>query len=453
MSNPATIRALVTRTSSSITINHNAQGGYATLTIGVVMLLIITLMTIYATRSGILDIRTAADRARYAQAMAQAERFVEQGFAWVMRNRDNLDPNVWTGATHYGACSGGAAVPCGDGNTNRYDNTYRYVCYGDGNNDGRIDGTVSCGSRVVFYLVGQTHAATATQTNYDIVARGGILAYDEQGNIENLSSLRATAVVKQGIYFYSINNPDEVPAPFVAAGNVDLSGNYSLVTNPNGGGNGVAVSVWTANSVTTGGSSATCQLTEFNITGTCTSTMALSSGGIPTNPYMDDLVENDANFPADLFNYLFGVPSADYVSKKNQFTQISDCDDLSGASRGLIWYKNTTNEECSPTSDVGSADHPVILVVEDADFAFRGNDDFYGILFLFSPNTAGSLAALNGGGTLHGSVINDNPASAGTTLNGGFKLIYDPSVMGKIFTTVETMGLAKLPGSWTDYLD
>ncbi len=415
------------------------QRGYATLVVGVVMLVAVSLMTIYAVRSGILDIRTSADRVRYGEALAQAELRVEKGIAWIMANRDGLDTSAWTSAD-YGSCSPSTTtVPCGDGNTNRYGSTFKYRCH---NSAGTI---VACSTGTVeFYLMGQVVASGVVQATFDVIAQG------------RSQDTRGTAVVKQGIYFYALGNNKNVPAPFVAAGNITTGGNFNLVANPNGGGPGVPVSAWTPNNVTDIGSAASCQIQEFSASNVCPASSALSS----STSIGLDIVRNATNFPADLFDYLFGVPAANYLDIKNMANvqKISSCAQLSSTSKGIYWYSNTSSVACAPPNDVGAPPSsttggPVILVVEDQDFNYTSNDTFYGIVFSFTPNTSGKEVKFAGTGSVRGVAITDNPLAAGQVINGTFKLVYDATVMNKFATDQTFMGLAKLPGSWTDYLD
>jgi Tfp pilus assembly protein PilX len=417
------------------------QRGYATLVVGIVMLVAVSLMAIYAARSGILDIRTSADRVRYAEALAQAESRVEQGIAWIMTNRDGLDTSAWTTAS-FGSCtSSTTTVPCGDGNTNRYGNTFKYRCH---NSTGSIVNCSTAASSTMFYLMGQVVAAGTLQATFDVIARG------------TSTDSRANAVVKQGIYFYAMGNNKNVPAPFLAAGNITTGGNFNLVANPNGGGPGVPVSAWTPNNVTDIGSAASCQIQEFSVSNVCPASSALSS----STSIGLDIVRNATNFPADLFDYLFGVPAANYQAFKAMANvqKISDCSALGSSSKGIYWYSSATASTCGPSGTIGApagsaSGGPVILVVEDQNFDYTANDTFYGIVFSFSPSTTGREVKFAGTGSIRGVVITDNLNAAGQVINGTFKLVYDASVMTAIGTDPTFMGLAKLPGSWTDFLD
>ena len=134
----------------------------------------------------------------------------------------------------------------------------------------------------------------------------------------------------------------------MAAGSVGTGGNFNIVANPNGAGNGIPVSIWTGGpspngNVTMQGSSATCQLQDFtgnNSTCSNPSGEKLSSAG---NIGLD-ILENDVNFPNDVFQYMFGVARGDwetiYAMANSNSQVINDCSSLnetSGINFRLWW--------------------------------------------------------------------------------------------------------------------
>ena len=85
--------------------NLHRQSGYATLGIAVVLLLVLSLMTIYLTRSGIVDIRTSANKARYAQALTDAERKLEIGLGWFSSSTNRVTLLAETPIASWVACN------------------------------------------------------------------------------------------------------------------------------------------------------------------------------------------------------------------------------------------------------------------------------------------------------------------------------------------------------------
>jgi hypothetical protein len=229
----------------------------------------------------------------------------------------------------------------------------------------------------------------------------------------------------------------------VGTGNVPLNGTFSVVGNPNGGGTGVPVSVWSSISISNpSGSSATCQLYEFNRDGDCTGG-AISSAAKGKGP---DIVDNDPNFPTDLFLYTFGVSPA---TVRGQATVVSNCNGLSGLS-GIVWVTG----DCTISGTIGSATDPLMLVVESGDITMNANSRFYGLMFAYGPTgNAGSITA-NGGAKFWGSMLSNDTATMGININGTFDMLWDGSVVDAFTNSgnTEYTIMTLIPGSWADYL-
>jgi hypothetical protein len=191
------------------------------------------------------------------------------------------------------------------------------------------------------------------------------------------------------------------------------------------------------------GSSATCQIQEFTKNGDC------SSSSIS---YKDvkgpDIVDNDPSFPADVFQYVFGVPTNDHGTIKAQATQRTDCSNLAGL-QGIVWVTGS----CTISGTIGSPTTPIILVVETGDYQMNANSKFYGLVFAFDPNgNAGSITA-NGGAQFYGSIISNDAVSMGININGTFDMIYSTDLIGQITSPGNTQfkPMARIPASWADY--
>jgi hypothetical protein len=182
---------------------------------------------------------------------------------------------------------------------------------------------------------------------------------------------------------------------------------------------------------------------------TCPTSGSISKNGVEGVDILDVDSNAGANadtttFPADLFEYLFGVKTADYAQIKNQATVIANCDGLNTASSGLYWVTG----DCNPPGDVGSFAAPVMVVVEGAS-KINANNYFFGILFAFSTNPAATMSMdLNGTPTLYGAIM----TNANVTLsNGTYKMRFDANVLKNLALNPAGRGLAKIPGSWADY--
>ncbi len=395
------------------------QRGYASLAIGVILLFILSLMSLYLVRSGILDLRTSANKARHAEALAQAEMNLEIGLAWMnnLTNRATLAP---TDDTLWAAC---AAPPVSLGN--------QWLCRtGLLPNNVLIATPTSAGPRgEIYYLVATGQSADTT----------------------------ANAVVKQGVYFYSIFNTGlSLAPPMMGAGNIPLNGTFSVVANPNGGGPGVPVSVWSGVAIAApSGSSATCQLAEFQQDGDCSGS-PISYAGVKG----PDIVDNDPDFPDDMFAFTFGVPTASYTALKYAgepyVKLVNNCDsiaaDMAGGFKGIFWVTGACTIPAG--SLIGSEASPAKVVVETQDFTMNANSTFYGLMFAFDPDgNAGSITA-NGGARFYGTMLSNDSTSMGININGTFDMIFLKSVIDEIINegSESNKAMARIPGSWADYL-
>ncbi|AWL12666.1 hypothetical protein HMF8227_02213 [Saliniradius amylolyticus] len=254
---------------------------------------------------------------------------------------------------------------------------------------------------------------------------------------------QANVTISEQALIYSIlaNPPD---APLIVAGGMNVSGSFEVTANPNGGGTGVPLSIWTDSLVDmNNGSGTTCGLQEFQ------------DGNCSTDPYSEkgfknlDIVDEDPDFPDDLMEYLFNVP-------EDQWTQllaeadlvVSSCAGLDANTTGLVWV----NGDCSINSNtqVGSSDDPVILIVTDGDITMNGGASLYGILFSFrKPGvTADFEIDMAGGAYTYGSVASNHPVG---NSSGTYNAVYDADVLATIDQHDAFKRVARVPGSWRDF--
>lgn len=399
------------------------------LVVTLVLVVLLSLLALYGAGVLVLDTRSAANDYRTKEALAAAEAGLEQGYSLLNINRKRIgssgldanDDGDVADATDSGwtACAGTeTTAPCvairADDRAN-----WSYLTI----NAGLVAAPTQGGSFTLFLMT--PGSGDSNQLVYNIVARG--LSADGTSQ----------SIAKQGAYFYPLIL-GEVDTPLAAASNIPLSGNYSIITNSNGGGSGVPVTAWSDSAITPGGSFASCHMGEFD-GNACPSGDALSKSGL-TGP---DLVGSDPNFPADLFQYLFGVAETDYQQVKNQATVAADCSGLNSATEGIVWVTG----DCNPPGDVGTADAPVLLVVE-GDTTINAGDQFYGLLYMFDPSGGTPRLISNGNAHLHGAIIAHDGVDL--QLNGGFVLEYDADVLAALSRSASNRGLTRLPGSWSD---
>jgi Tfp pilus assembly protein PilX len=458
----------------SITFRSRAaQQGVGTLPISLILLVLMTLITVYAARVGMLETRTAANKVRAEEAFQAAENGIEQGAMYIGRNRgliDSTDTNGWMNSAStikWANCTASmTTLPCGDGTQNVYGATWLYI-----SNVGSQTMQPGQGSYTLHLLTpcrdnnsdGTCDSSPARPYNappITVMAEGQ--SADQTGR----------AVVRQAVYFYAFGGGNgAAPVPMMAPGSIGNGGTFHVVANPDAAGRGVPLSAWSNTNITLDGSATSCQLEEFLATDsthttqtdedgdsiilcpscTCpnTGTGVLSSGG--TENY--DILDVDGNvgvnpdstyFPSDMFEFVFGVPTAQYTIIKSQAQILPDCSTLTTSSSGLYWITGN----CHPSGDVGSYAHPVLVVVEGSS-KINSNNYMFGALFAFSTNPAATLSVdLNGTPTLYGAIL----SNANITLsNGNYKMRFDAGVMGNLADDAAGRGLGKVAGSWADF--
>ena len=398
------------------------------LIVTLLIVVLLSLLGLYGAGVLVQDTRSAANDFRAREAAAAAESGTEQGLSFLSANRDRLSDNGLHGSSDlttapiqtWTDCTSTAAMCLpirADDRTN-----WKYLTVT------ALAAQPTAGSFAVYVLTPRT--GDDSLLVYNVVAIGHAADFDA-------TNAPSEAVLKQGAYFYPLLLGN-VATPLAAASNVPLSGNYSIITNSNGGGSGVPVSAWSNSTITPGGSFSSCHVGDFT-GGACPSSDALSKSGL-TGP---DMIGNDPNFPPDLFEFLFGVPEGEYQKIKDEATVVANCNGLSAASSGLIWVTG----DCNPTGDVGSAAHPVLLVVE-GDITLNAGSQFYGLLYLFDPLGGTPKLIANGNAHLHGAVFAHDGVDL--QLNGGFVLEYDSKVLENLKDDPSTRGLARIPGAWSD---
>ena len=268
------------------------------------------------------------------------------------------------------------------------------------------------------------------------------------------------------------------PVPLMSFSSVAPNGTINIVVNPNAGGIGVPVSIWSRNYAYIeepgSGSVATCELEEFLATRdssfwrswtdadgvvyqTCDScscpdkaalgALSHTQNSEPARKYFD-IVDSDPAYPDDVFEFYFGIARSEYHQVRDAADVIlADCSTVDTSLRGLVWVDGFCD---LASKEVGTAVSPVALVASKG-IKLTSNTIMYGVLVITDPDispedqTENSIpVTLNGGPVVYGAVIND-PGAA--TFNGGFTVVYVSDIVNKIHPLII---LGNLSGSWTD---
>jgi len=419
--------------------SFNNQKGAATLLVSIVLLIGVTLITIFAARVGVMDQRIAGNEYRHKEAKAAADAALEQAGAFIRQN-----PDLYEGTSaNWSDCTPVQALfPCRVGTTD-YEKVYSTVV----------------GTTTIDPL------AYTTSLNSDIdsdsylvfttsISLGNILTAVGRG-----SSLDGTADSFAQVSYSQVSllTPGEIPP--VMASVIDINGSFTIVADPNSGdNNGVPISAWVATLDGTGtGSWQTCQLgsykngndicsekfdeTETNNSGwggcNCDTTDFLS-----TNSDINyDIFEDTTDFPSDVFGYVFNGDNPDNVKTRAAGLNhvFADCTglasvDLKGAP--LVWIEG----DCTIPADIGTTENPIILVVEGL-LKINADHNVWGLLL-----GIGEIQ-LSGGPIIHGSIIADSTSKLSA---GGYTQVYDPSVLESLTDPSVNTILSKLRYSWID---
>jgi Tfp pilus assembly protein PilX len=481
------------------------------LILSLVILTGLTIVTFFAAQSGLTTQRISANEVRAKAARESAEAGVERTIAWLRDNLQDLDEAGGTGwvGDRWVACSG-TDEPCGDGDGN--------VLFGDG--------------WVRYQLTSGTTAVDVSDTDFE--ARVAARCVDEElpAGCDDLDPATSgvqpgptleedavfaivargwsddqtgEAVVQQGVSLYKILGvtPD---SPLIAASTGDIQGSFEIVANPDGGGDGVPLSVWSNQNVDVAGSAAmyTCQLEEYLATGLpapdveepevlecdaatvgssneCACSKIITSEKVHTGlmSYKDgsttfeaiDILDEDNQsaadatviddnpdstyFPSDLFKYVFRVSRDDWQSVYENATYRfpedgGNCQSvLNATSAGMYWEKDTTCK-INANAVVGSPRSPVLLVVQDGDFDMGGGAVFYGIVFVFdSDGSGGDEFSAAGGAYVYGAVIVDGELK---TTGGSATLRYEKKVLENLAKDPGLNRPGKILGTALDYI-
>lgn len=413
-----------------------SQRGAVVLVISVVLLIAVTLVVMYAARVGLQDQRISGNQYRHKQAFSNAEAGMEYAAAYLRANPVLHNGNAADG---WNTCAGNTTLfPCNIGDAEEVLGTV---------SGGVITSDVPSTAGVSSFLVKTTDGAT--------VALGVGTSDDNTAN----SVVQASYAVRNLIV------PGQLPPLMMPSGN--LSGSFTVVPNPNGGGPGVPISVWSTDDAlaTATGSWQTCDHEDYRDGDVCMDTKGDGETGDDwqgcsctgyrsdkDNIGIDIVTYPTANFPTSPFVYVFGEEGDDPATLKAEVKSIAEseglvrpnCDGLQGSFAGLtgsalVWIEG----DCSINSNsvIGSRNKPIVLVVE-GDIKTNGGAEVWGILV----GLAGFQ--LNGGPVFHGSAIAD---ITGELTNGTYDQVYDEDVFANVTDPDINSILSRVQYSWRDF--
>lgn len=483
-------------------IAGNGERGALTVFTAILVLILMTLLMVYATRSGLLETRISGNEVRQKQAFHVAEAAVDQGIMYLLSNSSLvLSSQVdkfpdGSGFTRDGWFAAGNLRwqpcpltpdddhPCG-GDVAATAGSFFYDTDGDvstieGLPVNTIDfpaGTTARMSALLCFVdfsnpanpcITTPPATPEAELGASLVLTLLSYGYSDCTDVDDVDTCTGEATVAEPVANYK--KFDGAPAvPLVSKSTFPPTGTAEVVGNPNGGGIGVPLTSWLNNnascppdnSIASSGTWQTCEMQEWYHTEeypegvTCTDNNCLCGPGgndpryflsyktaLETQISIDIII--DPLFPCDLFETYFGVSRTNYGFIKNQAQLLSDCSSLGPQSSGLIWISGS---ECRILANtiVGSPQNPVILVSAATDTVIAGGANIYGILYIFDGEDANADLTTLGSAAVYGSVIVDAAIDA---FQGTFQIVYAGGVVAE---ATGTAGIGAVNGGWRDF--
>lgn len=374
-----------------------AQSGFTTFTVTLILVLILLAVSLLVGKLLVADRRVTLNEALYRQAMALAEQGLSYGFGRLSSEGlpSCASPPPWWTST---------VSPSGAG--------------------GSYTLQVQCMTSFPV-VVGSTTLITPVRIR----------------STANLNSNQAQAAVEA--HYVSSNVLAGTPAaPLTVAGGMAVGGNFTVVANPNGGGLGVPLSIWTNDYVDlNNGSGQTCNQGDYS--GSCSANISQAGSK------QSDIKDSDPAFPSDLVWYLFNEnnDTAGWLNIESKANQIvNNCNGLGPTTTGLV----IVNGDCNPGANIGTQAAPVVLIIKDGSLTINGNRQLYGLVFAYSshPATATTDIKLTGGAIVNGALAANFKLGKS---NGTYDAKYDEAALSNIKTGAAFQTLKQVPGSWRDW--
>jgi len=420
------------------------QRGAAVLLISIVLLIGVTLVTVFAARVGVMDQRISANEKRHTEAYAAAEAGLNEALSYVR-------------------------YALGNGR-DLYDSSILHTC--DGTEDFSNEKSYSCDAGGTFTHVYDAVVSTSTieklpvVTGLDVGSFSSYIFYNDtkdeitvvsQGNSEDETG---SSTIQNSISKISILTTG--PIPPIMAPTSSLSGSFTVVPNPNlkTTGSGVPISAWVS-TYNASGDFESCHAGEFlfgagsvdkgydvctdlpneddwaSVTCQCDADHLISDGNNNIQGH-DIVVEGPGGLP-DPYTYVFGTIPPETLEVTSY--GIDDCSSatLAGVQSLLdagglrenysnrVWVRGDCDmQSVGGLTRLGGKTNPIVLIVEDETNFQGGAGHLWGIVFSFGD------IDVQGTPTVHGSLV----AAAGKELggNGNYTQVYDEDVFSSLFS-------------------
>ncbi len=472
--------------------------GMVTVYTCIMILLLMATMLLYTTRSSITEQTLSRNELDQKQAFHVADSGIKLAYEWLLANNTLINADVedmlgsgidgWmvAGSPRWKKCgdvnyADDRTHPCwAEPNDNRRDHSYFY--FWDGSTalpiDTSVFGSANTQVRVeaLFCLIdldlGPLSAVTSPILGCQVdpaLVNGShfMVTLLARGEADcNGGQCRAKALISEKVTNFTISAFAKIPGvPLITNSDFPASGVAEIVSNPNGGGPGIPLSIWGNGNESCSGQSpltpnldgwSSCSALEWYGESLIPSDLSCALGdcSCPADDLIGslfDVLEGlgadvilDEAFPCDLFQFYFGQAREDYRRVRDSIQVINDCSELDANSAGAYWV---TGESCIIPSNtvVGSAEHPVMLISAAAHTWMKNDAVLYGTLFLTDVEDEDASFTSTGHATVFGSVVADGVDG---DVSGTFQVVYNDDIT---VDTSATGGLGSITGSWTDF--
>ncbi len=393
------------------------QRGVASLLISLILLVVITFVTLYTSRSVLMEQKISTNEYRGRMAFEAAEAGIEAsvsaiGGGWAMAADDTVIP---ADDDSYPDCLPTAS--------------YNVIFDTDGVLD--ADGNLNPDANTLTLANGSSVTVTMTcDVNEDLI-RYDITSVGVSDDVTSRRTIEQTLVIIPPLP----NVPDN---PLLTRGGVVIGGS-ATVSNPEG-----HSTIWSGGDVNVGSNNATSTAiadpTDANYPDCLGG--SVQCGTVPSSTKEVtglDIIESDtslANLSSDEFFYnFFGEEPAAY--KDSRVTvETNDMASQDGVGGEIIWVNGDVN--IAGNNTFGSLDKPVIIIV-DGDFSGTGNNNFFGLLFI-----RGSITGSGGVDVVGSAVVNGVNSDGGGSLD----VVYNSRVLKSTYAFGRP---AAGSGSWRDF--
>ncbi len=479
------------------------QRGALTLFSAILILVLMTLMLLYAARVGIFETRVSGNEQRQKAAFNVAEAAIDQGIMFMLANAGLIlssqvdafpdgaggttrDGWFAAGAQQWGTCTATETAlanhPCGGDvpapiGAFFYDNPTTNTGVDSlplDESDFPADSTARLTALMCFVNLGAPGAGCLGSPTIDEEPEASLVlwmmgyGYSDCTDVTDTSTCTGAATVAKPVSTFK-NLKGSPSVPLVTKSTFPPTGTAEIVGNPNGGGVGVPLTTWINNNnlcppatpIISSGSWQTCELEEWYHTSdlppgtTCTDNNCFCGpGGNDTDYFLSWRTANNTNinidiiidddFPCDLFDFYFGTPRALYPTIKANATVLTSCAGLGPGSTGFIWISGPTCTINAGTQ-IGSPGNPLILVSAAGLTKINGGATIYGVLYIFDGEDPNAELETTGGATVYGAVIVDAVIDK---MQGTFQIVHAGGVLAR---AAGFAGIGSVNGGWRDF--